>query len=65
MKIEIPNAGTDKAKKSVDINKYYDKKGIKNDFAFQKEVLLSSDCKFELLNAEEKNGIIYVNSKLA
>lgn len=65
LKIEVPNGGTDKAVKSIDINKYYDARGMKNDFAFQKEVLLSSNCKFQLGDVVEKDGTIFVNAKLA
>lgn len=64
LKIEVPNAGTSKAAKSVDINKYYDARGMKNDFAFQKEVLLPSNCKFELGKVVEENGTIFINAKL-
>ena len=64
LKIQVPNGGTDKAAKSIDINKYYDAKGLKNDFAFQKEVLLPSDCKFQLIDAKEKDGTIFVDAKL-
>ncbi len=65
LKIEVPNGGTEKAAKSIDINKYYDARGMKNDFAFQKEVLLPSNCKFQLGEVTEKDGTIFVNAKLA
>lgn len=65
LEIAVPNAGSSKAAKAIDVNKYYDAKKMKNDFAFQKELLLPSDCQFELINARKENGTIIIKAALS